>query len=54
LKTWCVSLLAVAKMTSPSVAHERVHTTSYEKSSAIFRRVSKVTKTQGILAGFAL
>ena len=25
-------------LTSPSVAHERVHTTSYEKSSAIFRK----------------
>ena len=53
MKTWCVILLAVAKMTSPPVAHERVHTTSYEKSSAIFRRVSKVRKTHKIMTRFA-
>ena len=47
-KAGYVSALTATQMTSPAVAHERVHTTSYEKSSAIFRRVSKATMTQDV------
>jgi hypothetical protein len=50
VKTECVRVLAVAKMTSPSVAHELAITTADEKSLAIFRRVSKTTKSQEVLA----
>jgi hypothetical protein len=47
LKLWCFSILAVAKTTSPSVAHELAVTTTYEKSLAIFSRVSLVVKATG-------
>jgi hypothetical protein len=49
LYTQFVSRLAPAKRTSPAVAHERVLTTAYEKSSAIFRRGSKMTMTQDVV-----
>jgi hypothetical protein len=40
-------------MISPTVAHELVITTTDEKSFAIFRRVSKVTMSQDVVASFA-
>jgi hypothetical protein len=50
LSTQLVRRLAPAKTTSPSVAHERLLTTSHEKSRAIFRRVSTATKRQAVVA----